>query len=163
MTRKQTSFHSQISNSLMIFGWSWISTRRRQLLCKSYQNSQKLNLILECEVVLDSLLLNCFDCIFDLYTLLRAAMIIVSEWKVFCLLVFLCSARYTTPKPPLASFSMKWYYSLMFPLNESMNHPPPPWTTTPLPDMFDEVIEVPLLEELTLCAPSILQMIIIIT
>jgi hypothetical protein len=44
----------------------------------------------------------------------------------------------------------------MFPLNESMNHPPP-WTTTPLPDMFEEDIEFPLLEELTLCAPSILQ------
>ena len=161
MTRKQTSFHSQISNSLMMFGWSWIS----QLWWKSYQDSEELDLVLESEVVLDPLLLYCFDSIFDLYSILILAMIIVSNGKfLWCLLVFLCSARYTTPKPPLASFSMKWYYSLMFPLNESMNHPPPPpWTTTPLPDKFDEDIEFPLREEWTLWAPSILLEIIINT
>ncbi len=96
MTRKQTSFHSHISNSLMIFGWSWIS---RQLWWKSYQDSEKLNLILECEVVLDPLLLNCFDRIFNLYTLLRNAMIIVSQMEGLGAYLFF----YVLPGKPLRS------------------------------------------------------------
>lgn len=82
MTRKQTSFHSQISNSLMMFGWSWFS----QLWWKSYQDSEELDLVLERKVVLDPLLLYCFDCIFDLYSILIYAMIIVSKWKVLVVL-----------------------------------------------------------------------------
>ena len=82
MTRKQTSFHSQISNSLMMLGWSCIS----HLWWKSYQNSEQFDLVLEREVVLDPLLLNCFDRIFNLYSILILAMIIVSKWKVLVVL-----------------------------------------------------------------------------
>ena len=127
MTRKQTSFHSQISNSLMMFGWSWIS----QLWWKSYQDSEELDLVLESEVVLDPLLLYCFDRIFDLYSILIYAMIIVSEWKV--LVVLTCFSVFCEVNHPEAP-ARELLYEVVLLLDVSVKWVDEPSATAPLDD-----------------------------
>ena len=81
MTKKHTSFHSQISCNVIIFGWSYnnsISILTNLGYDVTYQHFQYNDFIFEGHIIFDSLFLYSFDCIFFSYTKYLQSIILFS-------------------------------------------------------------------------------------